>query len=124
MGRHRLAGSSGPVARLAGPAGLDARERFGFAVRRTLYLHRRALAARPAARRRTVNGVDPALMPISHVEPDAQAKDAGGKAARPSLARRAQTIRLAAYLFAAIVSGWFLWLCYFPASAGWLAWVA
>jgi apolipoprotein N-acyltransferase len=28
------------------------------------------------------------------------------------------------YLFAALASGFLLWLCYFPASAGWLAWVA
>src|SRR5262249_53568425 len=112
-----------PVARLAGPAGLDGRERFGSAVRRKACLSRRAAAARVAARR-AGTGRNPAHMPISHFEADAPPRDAGGKAAHPSLARRAQMIRRAAYLLAAVVSGLLLWLCYFPASAGWLAWGA
>jgi len=60
-------------------------------------------------------------MPISPFhQPEARARETK----HPSPAVRAGRRRDVAYLFAALASGLLLWLCYFPASIGWLAWVA
>src|SRR5438876_5785214 len=53
-------------------------------------------------------------------KPEAQAR--GDR--HPSLALRACRSEFASCLVASIGSGLLLWLCHFPASAGWLAWVA